>query len=280
LPERGRAMNSPALERAFVHLAYLDETGTSGHSSVAMFGALIVPAGKFGYISSLHETAIQQILPTERATEFKEFHACHLYKGTEVFAGIEETKRFTAIQVLLQAVGSENLPFVYAAVDRKKMASSPFSIMKPLHAAFHMCLLGIENWARANHSFGRDVNAGVLLNWEDTYLCILDDCSDKALKADYKSTYRSLRTKRPFFEIARNRLWHAHDDMFFADSSDCLGIQISDLCNYFVRMHLEGIAEPQNFYQMISKQAICAKPEPEWSQYGHLFHNHADCETK
>jgi hypothetical protein len=74
--------------------------------------------------------------------------------------------------------------------------------------------------------------------------------------------------------------------MFFADSTDSLGLQIADLCNYFVRLHLEGIAEKTGvlqlegmeeknaFYKLISPQVICAKPLPEWQNYGHLFRNH------
>jgi hypothetical protein len=59
--------------------------------------------------------------------------------------------------------------------------------------------------------------------------------------------------------------------MFFADSTDCIGVQIADLCNYFVRLRLEGTEEPQKFYEMFADLAICAKPDPEWNQYGHLF---------
>jgi hypothetical protein len=62
--------------------------------------------------------------------------------------------------------------------------------------------------------------------------------------------------------------------MFFADSKDCLGIQMVDLCNYFVRRHLAGEPEPKDFYSMFSRQVICAKPEPEWSLYGKLFREH------
>jgi hypothetical protein len=263
-------------ERVFVHLSYFDETGTDGHSSVVMFGAVVVPAGKFGYLSAMHETAVQQILPVEKIDEFKEFHASELYRGSGIFEGVDEAKRFTAIKVLLTAVQIEKLAFIYAAIDRKKIAASPFGIMRPLHAAFHICLLGVEDWARANHrkaSIGENV---IQIDWNDTYLCILDDCDDKNLKSDFKKTYRNLRTKHPFVSSGKNRLWHAHDDMFFADSSDCLGIQIADLCNYFVRLHLEQIEEPQNFYEMIATRVICAKPEPEWGQYGHLFRAHGD----
>jgi hypothetical protein len=166
----------------------------------------------------------------------------------------------------------ERMPFIYAAVDRESMADSPFGVMKPLHAAFHMCLLGVEDWARANHSSPDiQLHGAVMIDWIDSYLCILDDCSDKNLKQDFKKTYRTLRTKHPFINHQNHRLWHAHDDMFFADSTDCLGVQIADLCNFFVRLRLEGREERQNFYDLISEQVICAKPEPEWSRYGHLF---------
>lgn len=258
-----------------MHLAYFDETGTDGHSPIVMFGALVVPVGKFGHLSALHDTAIQQILPIEKIDEFKEFHAGDLYHGREIFSGIDETKRFTAIKVLLTAVQMEKLPFIYAAVDRKKMSASPFGSMRPLLAALHMCLLGVEDWATAHHPKHPGVPDNTkVIDWNDTFLCILDDCSDQKLKAQFKHTYRVLRKKHPFVPNGEHRLWHAHDDMFFADSTDCLGVQIADLCAYFVRLHLEETPEPQNFYGMFSKHVICAKPEPEWSSYGHLFRTH------
>ncbi len=258
-----------------MHLAYFDETGTDGHSSVVMFGALIVPSGKFGGLSGLHETAISQIIPEDKVDDFAEFHASALYHGRPPFDGIDDTKRFTAIQILLQAVHMEGLSFVYAAVDRERVAESPFGITRPLHAAFHMCLLGVEDWATANHPKHPGVPQNTkVIDWNDTYLCILDDCSDNKLKQDFKRTYRTLRTKHPFLDHGANRLWHAHDDMFFVDSTDCLGVQIADLCNYFVRLRLEGKEEKRNFYDLISGQVICAKPEPEWNQYGHLFRAH------
>jgi Protein of unknown function (DUF3800) len=260
-------------KRIFVHLAYFDETGTDGHSSVAMFGALIVPAGKFGYLSSLHDVAIRQILPSDKVDDFNEFHAGDLYRGDGVFAEIDEEKRFNAIRVLLATMRSENLAFIYSATDRKQVANSPFGVVRPIHAAFHMCLLGVEIWARARH-LPASGGKGVRIDWGDTYLCILDDCNDKNLKSEYRSTYRRLRTKHPYANVDKTRLWHAHDDMFFADSTDCVGVQVADLCCYFVRMHLEGIPDKGDFFQLIAPQVVCSKPEPEWSQFGHLFRSH------
>jgi hypothetical protein len=258
----------------FVNLAYLDESGTDGRSPIVMFGALLIPVGTFGRVEITHSTAIQQILPTDKIDDFKEFHASELYNGTGPFEATEEIKRFTAIQVLLTAVKTEGLSYIYAALDRKRFVASPFGSSRPLHAAFHMCLLGVEDWATAHHP---NYSGGMTkqLDWKDTCLYILDDCDDSQLKGQFRKTYRTLRVKHPFAPLSHeNRLWHAHDDMFFGDSKDCLGIQMVDLCNYFVRRHLAGEPEPQNFYQMFSEQVICAQPQPEWSLYGALFRQH------
>jgi hypothetical protein len=274
-----------------MHLAYFDETGIDGYSPVAMFGALIIPAGTFGPGSVMHYNAIRQIFPKGELDYFREFHASALYRGTESFSGIDESKRFLAILTLLAAVPAEGMRFIYAAVDRKEFAATesvPFAATRPLHAAFHMCLLGVEDWATANHSRPDNPPDTKVVNWRDTYLCILDDCDDGKLKAHYRGTYRSLRRKHPFADGSDNRLWHAHDNMFFADSADCIGLQLADLCNYFVRLHLEGLTEKDGvlhmeggakknaFYELIRPQLICAKPSPEWQQYGHLFRNHED----
>jgi Protein of unknown function (DUF3800) len=255
-----------------VHLAYLDETGTDGHSPIVMYGALIVPVGKFGHLASLHSTAIQQILPIEKMDEFKEFHASEIYNGKGAFEGIDEPKRLRAIQVLLEAVRMDELPFIYAAIDRKKFASSPFCTANPLLTAFHLCLLGIEDWATANHPSFPGTKR---LDWNDTYLCIADDNkNNREVKEQLLKTYRTLRAKHPFIPPYDGRLWHAHDNMFFADSSDCLGIQIADLCAYFVRRHLLGDSETEDYYQRFSNHIICAKPEPEAKLYKHLFCSH------
>jgi hypothetical protein len=274
-----------------MHLAYFDETGTDGHSSVAMFGALIVPTGTFGAASVMHHNTIRQILPADNLDVFQEFHASALYHGKKPFEGIDEPKRFLAILTLLAAVRSENMPFIYAAVDRREFKATnppPFGASTPLHAAFHMCLLGVEEWATENHFSPDNPPNTKVLDWQDIYLCILDDCDNNNLKNEYRRTYRTLRSKHPFAGERSNRLWHAHDVMFFADSTDSLGIQMADLCNYFVRLHLEGTAEKDGvlqlegmaeknpFYELISPQVICAKPSPEWQEYNHLFRNHED----
>jgi hypothetical protein len=244
-----------------------------------MYGALVVPTGQFGTLEGLHNTAIQQILGLDEIEEkFEEFHASALYHGISPFDGIPEEKRYQAIQVLLTAVKVDNLPYIYTAVDRKTFLQSPAKSAEIIDFAFHMCLLGVEDWATNNHPNyhteyqGRPVKE---INWKDMCLYIADDNQTNAeLKKKLRKTYRILRVKRPFIPPHNNRLWHAHDEMYFGDSKDSTGIQIVDLCNYFMWMHLEGKEEPQGFYDIFAEQVICARPEPEWSTFRNLFRIH------
>jgi hypothetical protein len=56
--------------------------------------------------------------------------------------------------------------------------------------------------------------------------------------------------------------------MFFADSTDSLGLQIADLCNYFVRLHLVGVAEKGgvlDFEGLAEKNALYELISRKWS---------------
>jgi hypothetical protein len=259
-----------------VHLAYLDDAGTDEHSPIAMFGAVIIYPDKFGYVENLHSAAIQQIVPLDRAADFKEFHAAELYYGEGVFKDIEKSKRFLAIQVLLESMRSEKLPYIYAAVDRKKLRKSPLGSATPLDVAFRLCLLGVEDWARGMHTHAPGI---IRIDWKDLCLFVVDDTEDKALKSQLRNSYRELRSAHPFVPPHESRLWHAHDAVYFGDSRDSVGIQMADLCNYFMWRHLLKKEGGEDFYEMFAKQARCAKPEPEWTTYRDLLWTH-DCDDQ
>jgi Protein of unknown function (DUF3800) len=256
-----------------VHLAYLDDAGTDKHSPIVMCGAVIIFPDMFGHVENLHSAAIQQIIPVDQIEDkFQEFHAAELYNGEGPFEGIDESKRFDAIRVLLMAVQMEKLPYIYAAVDRAKLKTSPMGSANPLDVAFRLCALGIEDWARNMHP---QRHGAIQLDFKDLCLFIFDDTEDKQLKKQLRNSYRSLRAARPYIPPNDNRLWHAHDDIYFGDSRDSVGIQMVDLCNYFMWRHLlQKKASGEDFYHMFEAHAICAKPEPEWSTYRELFRTH------
>lgn len=255
-----------------MHLAYLDDAGTDKHSPIVMFGAVIIFPDKFNYVETLHSAAIQQIIPLEQIEDkFKEFHAAELYNGEGPFEGIDETKRFDAIRVLLAAMKHESLPYIYTAIDRKQLSRSPLGSANPTDSAFRLCALGVEDWARAQHTHHPGI---IRVDPKDLCLFIADDTADRPLKEQLRRSYRSLRCAHPYVAPSDNRLWHAHDDLYFGDSRDSVGIQLADLCSYFMWRRLLKKEFPKEFYDMFAPNAICAKPEPEWSTYSELFWAH------
>jgi hypothetical protein len=256
-----------------VHLAYLDETGTDGHSPIVMFGAVVITPGTFGWVERLHSVAIEQVFPVDEIEDkFQEFHASELYLGTGAFEGIEQERRFDAIRVLLMAMDDQKLPYIYAAVDRKQLARSPAGSARPLDFAFRICALGIEDWARNQHPQRSD---SIQVDYKDQYLFILDDnTTDRELKKQLRTSYRLLRAAHPYASRNENRLWHAHDEMYFGDSRESVGIQMADLCNYFMLQRLLKREGCEEFYEMFAQQAICARPEPEWTTFNGLLVAH------
>jgi len=59
-----------------------------------------------------------------------------------------------------------------------------------------------------------------------------------------------------------NELLHFHDDMYFGDSRFSIGIQLADLCAYFIARHLEGDLEIQGFYEMVSPHIVFSQVHP------------------
>jgi len=230
----------------------------------------------------MHSIAIEQLFPIDEIEErFREFHAYELFKGEGAFKGIPQDKRFNAIRVLLMAVHDHKLPFIYGAVDEKKLSNSVaaqglFGTAHPLSAAFKLCLLGVEKWAQAQHLQRPEV---ITVDYKDQYLFIADDTKEQELKKQLQSDYRRLRSARPYVWQKPHRLYHSHDAMYFGDSTQSVGIQLADLCAYLLLRHLLKRDYPikdgsDEFYEMFAGQVICAKPEPEWSQHSELLVTH------
>src|SRR5215467_5208862 len=54
-----------------------------------------------------------------------------------------------------------------------------------------------------------------------------------------------------------------HDDMYFGDSRYSMGIQLADLCAYFIGRHLEGDTETKPFYDMVSPHITFSLQQPK-----------------
>ncbi|HEX9119625.1 MAG TPA: DUF3800 domain-containing protein [Terriglobales bacterium] len=245
-----------------MYLGYVDDTGNDEASPVAIMCAVLIDHRLFYQIEDVAGMIIGDLIPEGQMNKFKEFKAADLFHGHEAFEGIPREKRMAAMFSLLHEIRRFQIPVLYSAVDRAQLeavaASSVIVSLNPVVAAFKMCLLGIQAWLEAQHGIG------------ELGLLICDETEDNFLKANLRSTFRSLRTKRLPPEWKERRLKNIHDELYFSDSRDSIGIQMADLCAWVVQRSIRSEDVP-DLLEEISASTNCAKVEPEWSQNPNIF---------
>jgi hypothetical protein len=240
-----------------MYLAYADDTSDKD-CGLAMVGALLIQDEHFSNFELLTSTVVENLIPVNKLAEFKEFHAVELYGGHGVFKDIDEKERHVAIEILLRVVDRFEMTFVYSAVDTRALSFSAFGGANPLDVAFRMCIIEIEK------QIATPTKPALCL-------LIMDNTEDAALKHQLKQSFKSVRGRLGPPQWGPSRLLHFHDDMYFGDSRDSIGIQIADLCNYFVARKLKIRGESEKFYNIFSGRVVCSKAAPEWSQFRGSF---------
>src|SRR5208283_5420267 len=149
--------------------------------------------------------------------------AWELYQGCCIWDGVQQKERFKVIEIILSRVRDEHLPIIYGAIDKQKFTSSLYSSADPIDVCFQFCSRATNKWMNGNFH-------------GDLALVIADDC-DKSIKRKMRESFRRLRTRIRTFIFLPEDAWHLHDEMYFGNSVDSVGIQIADLCAYFIRKH-------------------------------------------
>jgi hypothetical protein len=259
---------------AYVYLAYLDDSGSDPKSPVALVGAVVLPDELFAHFETLLGMMVSDLVPEGKS--FTEFHATELYWGNGAFMGIPEADRHEAIRRLLRLISTFKIPFVYSGVDRRLLASSPMGSAHPIDAAFRMCALGIHDWLKSPARKRTNVPDPLPQGHTTDPLCLFisDEIPDGRLKETIRTSFKSLRGKpQKGAQPTANRLPLVHDDMYFGSSADSIGIQLADVCSFFMMRHLRD-NESDEFYDLFCHMAKCAKPSTEWNQYRDLFRAH------
>lgn len=249
-----------AIQRPRVYLAYLDDSDTKRKNEKwQVITAVVIPDEAFDALELLASLHIEQLIPADRLERFEEFHAAELYGGYGVFEGIEQPKRFEAIKGLLSLLESLGVSVVYGAVDLTYLAKQPFASADPVDVSFRMCAAGVQDWL-ANRLVQqvKDGKTGDACHG----LFIADDC-DSRINNILQKSYRSMRYRMRPPSHEPGKLGQLHDDMYFGDSRYSIGIQLADLCCYFITRHLAQDAEIAGFYSIVEKQIVSSKRLPE-----------------
>jgi hypothetical protein len=259
--------------RIFVHLAYLDDSDTKGKASQWQVMSGVIVEDKNFKLIEYGMSAIQELLvPADRLAAFEEFHACELYGGYGVFEGIGQEQRFDAIRRLLDLIRMAGLSVVYGAVDLARLRNKVYASADPLDISFRICLNGIHQWTQdhivdqiqlgaEDFSLSSIVRPMVETWFNELMILIVDECPDRKIRDALQKSFRNLRSPR--IRSSEPALIHFHDDMYFGDSRYSIGIQLADLCSYFIARHLQGDSEIQSFYEMIEPHIVHSQIEPE-----------------
>jgi hypothetical protein len=244
-----------------VHLAYLDDSDTKAKNSKwQVMSAVIIKDNDFK-LAELGMAAIpEQLMGAEKLSKFEEFHACELYGGYGAFEGIDQDRRFEAIRKLLALLQTTQSCVVYGSIDLDVLKNEVYGSADPVDVCFRKCLVMIRDWADALVKSHIDAEMGDGI-WEfdrvaeimmprmvsNLVILVVDECDGKT-KNTLQKSFHSLRQRNFGFHLLSDCF---HDDMYFGDSRYSIGIQLADLCSYFIARHLQGDTEIDGFYEMI-----------------------------
>jgi hypothetical protein len=113
--------------KAFMYLAYLDDSGTRDKTKTfQVMTCVLMQDAVFLESEVLMGAAIDGLVPVDRLEKFEEFHAFELFGGYGIFEGVEQAKRFARIEAILGMVTRLKMPIIYAAVNAAKLQSSVY----------------------------------------------------------------------------------------------------------------------------------------------------------
>lgn len=248
-----------------MHLAYIDDSDTKQKNCKwQVMSAVLIEDRIFKFAEMGLAGIAESLIPDDKREKFEEFHACELYGGYGIFEGIDQARRFDAIQRLFALFKGLDLSVIYGAVDLERLGTTPYGSADPVDIAFRTCLKGIDWWVekriddrailageKERAEAGEDPMLSPLLHGmlEELVLVVVDDCEPK-IKSGLQKSFRDRRgdQSRPH---ERGQIHYFHDDMYFGDSRFSIGIQLADLCSYFICRHLSGEVEPDGFYNWI-----------------------------
>jgi hypothetical protein len=250
--------------KVFVHLAYIDDSDSKQKACEWQVMSAVLIEDKSFKLAEMGISGIaEDLVPEEKREKFEEFHASELYGGYNVFEGIDQSKRFEAIERLLGLFEIFDLSVIYGAVNLEGLRATAYGSADPIDIGFRTCLKGIDWWVdkRIGDSalsvakerpqedgidhLLRPILQGFI---EELVLVVVDDC-DAKVKASLQRSFRQSRGDRK--SNAEAPVTHFHDDVYFGDSRYSIGIQLADLCSYFICRHLQGDRDIEGFYNRI-----------------------------
>ncbi|HEV2383389.1 MAG TPA: DUF3800 domain-containing protein [Terriglobia bacterium] len=261
--------NAPAAERLFMYIAYLDDSGSTGRklddasAPFQIVGGPIIKDSAYMSLEYVLSGVVAQFVPEENWDCF-EFHTSHLLHGTGVFSHFGAKAGLEIIEQALRWVKKFNIPIVYGAVDKAELETKIYNDAHPLGVAFAIYLRCLDNW------FTKRYVLDIMQKQEPaTALLICDDPlppgrkeTEESCRGIIQRVFRRNRKRPRGGSPSSGMAISIFDDIYFGDSKYSIGIQLADICAYFIGKHLAHKDEFNDFYGIIKDQILASEVFP------------------
>lgn len=264
----------PLIGERLVRFAYIDEAGTSQYDPHVVVAAVIVHGDNELIPLEGHlERLVKKHIPEEDQTGFV-FHLKDIWSGAKYFKddSVWPMEKRAAIMRDLAAVpGKFELPIAFAFMERKKFLDDYPELVGNQRAAdvgvhaivFTACTGAIEKL--------------MLKIWPGEVAQLVAEDHDQA-RATIKEVHNTYLRDRTKWDTANQSALPGREDhtpfplqrirggIQFAEKRECRPLQIADMCAFFIRGHLRGHPEAEQFYNQI-KPWLAVLPKGETSPW-------------
>jgi hypothetical protein len=245
--------------------AYTDDSRAK-HNGVQwqIMATLMVKDSQFRTLEAIMSIVSDDLIPTEKQAQFTEFKASEIYGGHGLYQGIAESDRFKAISRLLSLLRDTDIMVVYGALNLDHLRKLNYASANALDVVFRICARGVEDWMRKQlelqfQQYSAQGTPDEDVRFDDRALFIVDESNEN--KILLQKTFRQMR--RSFWQQDESELEHLFDDMYFGDSKFSVGIQLADVCAYFIGKHVSGDMGAEEFYAQIEPHIAYFEIEPK-----------------
>lgn len=232
----GKDSEPPSKGTILVHFAYMDDSGMKDKQNpFRVMAGVIIHESKFHFMELRTGAIAERAIPMDRWPQFEEFHAWQLYGGYGPFDGVLRELRMQTIEFLLQGLAQTDATIVHAI--------RPKDDPNAIDACFRSCVASIERFIAK-------------IQPPEVVMLIVDDCNPpikNILKQSFREVRQHIRKPVP----SPDQLWHFHDALGFFDSRDSVGVQVADLCAYFIAKHQKkDDPTAEKFYEIIKDRIV------------------------
>ena len=251
LPKSGIPCESDYPTRKLMFIGYVDDSGSTGsnyddpNSRFQVVGGPIISEDVYAGAEISAALWMEELVPAEEWNKF-EFHAHEMFQARKsIYQDIGRDKCHTLLQSALNWIRQTDTPVLYGAVDKFKLADHYCGSADAQDVAFRLYLQSLDEW------FDEKCNRRDIDRERYPRGMLVADASQRSNALD--NSYRRLRKKvlanRPADGLALS-MW---DDIYFGNSKNSFGIQLADICVYFIARHLSGKADAEGFYNIIEE---------------------------